>query len=100
MALRPPVAAGETIAVLLTRAGKEQGQGVGYLGDGTMVIVEKAHDQIGRELPVLITSVLLTANGRLVFGRVAGAGHPAGVPQQSGSRGAGVVPPKPGPVRG
>jgi uncharacterized protein YacL len=76
LALRPPVAAGEDVNVLLLKPGKESGQAVGYLDDGSMVVVEHARDRIGTEVLVLVTSVVTTANGRLVFGRLEGA--PAG----------------------
>ena len=69
LALRPPVSAGDPIAVLLTRAGKEAGQGVGYLDDGTMVVVERARDRVGGEVHATVTSVLTTANGRMVFAK-------------------------------
>ena len=72
LALRPPVAAGDDIDVLLLRVGKEPGQAVGYLGDGSMVVVEHARDHVGSERPVRVSSVLTTANGRLVFGRLIG----------------------------
>ncbi len=72
LALRPPVTAGEEVPVLLLKAGKEAGQAVGYLDDGSMVVVEGARDRIGKELSVLVTSVVTTANGRLVFGRISG----------------------------
>jgi uncharacterized protein YacL len=72
-ALRPPVIAGEEVSVLLIKPGKEHGQAVGYLDDGTMVVVERARDAVGRDLTVLVTSVLTTANGRMVFA------HPVGV---------------------
>ena len=76
LALRPPVGAGDEVGVLLLKPGKETGQAVGYLDDGTMVVVERARDSIGRELPVQVTSVLTTANGRMVFARpVAEAGR-------------------------
>ena len=55
--------------IFVSKEGKEHGQGVGYLDDGTMVVVESARDQIGREEHVRVTSVLTTANGRMVFGR-------------------------------
>ncbi len=71
LALRPPVMAGERITVLLTRPGKEPGQAVGYLDDGTMVVVERAREQIGHEREVQVSSVLVTANGRMVFARPA-----------------------------
>jgi uncharacterized protein YacL len=71
LALRPPVSAGDVVAVLLTRPGKEAGQAVGYLDDGTMVVVERARDQVGDEVRAAVTSVLTTANGRMVFARPA-----------------------------
>ena len=67
LALRPPVTAGEEVAVLLIKPGKEPGQAVGYLDDGTMVVVERARESVGKELTVVVTSVLTTANGRMVF---------------------------------
>jgi uncharacterized protein YacL len=70
IALRPPVGAGDDVAVLLTKAGKEQGQAVGYLDDGTMVVVERARSDVGREVNVRVTSVLTTANGRMVFAKL------------------------------
>jgi uncharacterized protein YacL len=79
-AMRPPVAAGDDVAVLLLKPGKEAGQAVGYLDDGSMVVVERARALLGAEAQVRVTSVLTTANGRLVFGRPAGddAVRPAG----------------------
>lgn len=73
LALRPPVAAGDDVQVLLLKPGKEAGQAVGYLDDGSMVVVEQARARLGAEVPVSVTSVVTTANGRLVFGRIAGA---------------------------
>src|SRR5437660_8205614 len=67
LALRPPVVTGEDISVQLIKAGREPGQAVGYLDDGTMVVVEGARRLVGRETEVRITSVVTTANGRLVF---------------------------------
>jgi len=69
LAMRPPVAVGDDTEVLLTKTGKEPGQAVGYLDDGTMVVVEHARDSIGHVVTVTVTSVVTTANGRLVFGR-------------------------------
>jgi uncharacterized protein YacL len=69
LALRPPVSAGDIVAVLLTRPGKEAGQAVGYLDDGTMVVVEKARTKVGGEVRATVTSVLTTANGRMVFAK-------------------------------
>ncbi len=69
LAVRPPVTAGDTVQVLLMKPGKEPGQAVGYLDDGTMVVVERARGLVGKETAVLVTSVLTTANGRMVFAR-------------------------------
>ncbi len=69
LALRPPVGAGDEVAVLLLKNGKEAGQAVGYLDDGTMVVVERARGSVGHEVTVSVTSVLTTANGRMVFAR-------------------------------
>jgi uncharacterized protein YacL len=71
LALRPPVSAGDEVAVLLIKAGKEPGQAVGYLDDGTMVVAERSRDDIGQESLVRVTSVLTTANGRMVFAKPA-----------------------------
>ena len=73
LALRPPVSAGDTVTVTLTRPGKEPGQAVGHLDDGTMMVVERARDRIGAEVTATVTSVLTTANGRMVFARRADA---------------------------
>jgi uncharacterized protein YacL len=67
LALRPPVVAGEDVSVQLIKPGREPGQAVGYLDDGTMVVVEQARRLVGREAKVRVTSVVTTANGRLVF---------------------------------
>ena len=79
LALRPAVAAGDDVPVLLLKPGKEPGQAVGYLDDGSMVVVERGRPHLGTELPVRVTSVLTTANGRLVFG------VPAEEPDDAGS---------------
>lgn len=80
VALRPPVSAGDTVTVLVTKPGREAGQGVGYLDDGTMVVVERAREIVGEEVEVVVTSVLTTANGRMIFARRT-AGEPV-VPTQ------------------
>jgi hypothetical protein len=81
------VSAGDTVHVLLTRAGKEPGQGVGYLDDGTMLVVERARDRVGREVAAVVTSVLTTANGRMVFARRVDAEQPRPPAEQSLSTG-------------
>jgi uncharacterized protein YacL len=70
LALRPPVVVGEDVAVQLIKPGREPGQAVGYLDDGTMVVVERARRLVGREADVRVTSVVTTANGRLVFAQL------------------------------
>lgn len=79
LALRPPVAAGDEVRVLPLKAGREPGQAVAYLDDGSMVVVERARDRIGDELEVTVTSVLTTANGRMVFARP--TADPAPIPR-------------------
>jgi uncharacterized protein YacL len=68
-ALKPIFLPGEVIEVRVVKAGEEAGQGVGYLDDGTMVVVEGGRDQIGRAVRITVTSVLQTSAGRMVFGR-------------------------------
>lgn len=80
LALRPPVVAGEVVEVLLTKPGREHGQAVGYLDDGTMVVVERARTVIGQEVTVTVTSVLTTANGRMVFANRVGVDGTADSP--------------------
>lgn len=81
LALRPPVQAGDDIPVLLLKPGREPGQAVGYLDDGSMVVVEHARDRVGAEVEVTVTSVLVTANGRLVFAKPVRASRPRPAPQ-------------------
>lgn len=64
---------GESFEVEVIQEGKESGQGVGYLDDGTMVVVENGREYIGRTVPVAVTKVLQTAAGRMIFGRPDGA---------------------------
>jgi uncharacterized protein YacL len=71
-AVRPVVLPGEEIAVRVIQEGKEPGQAVGYLEDGTMVVVENGVRHIGSELPVTVMRVLQTVGGRMIFG------HPKG----------------------
>lgn len=60
---------GETMEVKVIQEGKEIGQGVGYLDDGTMVVVEDGRRHIGQTVPLLVTKVLQTAAGRMIFAR-------------------------------
>jgi uncharacterized protein YacL len=73
LALRPPVVVGEDVVVQLIKPGREAGQGVGYLDDGTMVVVERGKALVGKDVTVRVTSVVITANGRLVFAHVSGS---------------------------
>jgi uncharacterized protein YacL len=72
-ALRPVVLPGELMNVFILKEGKEQNQGVAYLDDGTMVVVDNARTRIGRSLDITVTSVLQTTAGRMIFGRHAEA---------------------------
>jgi uncharacterized protein YacL len=71
-ALKAVVLPGEMLGVQVVKDGKEAGQGVGYLDDGTMVVVENGRAHIGEALDVLVTSVLQTAAGRMIFGKLPG----------------------------
>lgn len=81
-ALKPVVLPGEEILVKLIREGKEAGQGVGFLADGTMVVVEKGKRYVGERVYVEVTSIVQTNAGKMVFGRFkglsGGARPPAG----------------------
>ena len=70
VALRPPFLPGEDVTVHLTKGGREHGQGVGYLEDGTMVVVDGGSEHLGADVRVTVTNVLQTATGRMVFARV------------------------------
>jgi uncharacterized protein YacL len=68
-AVKPVVLPGEELNVQLIKDGKEHGQGVAYLDDGTMIVVEGGRDFIGLEIDVLVTSVLQTSAGRMIFAK-------------------------------
>jgi len=72
-ALRPNHLPGEQIRVAVIREGKEPDQGVGYLEDGTMVVIQNGRSLVGTQADTVITSVLQTSAGRMVFGRPVGA---------------------------
>ena len=71
-ALKPVVLPGEEMTLQLIRAGEEAGQAVGYLDDGTMVVVDEARDLIGKTADIFITSVHQSSAGKMFFGRVKG----------------------------
>jgi uncharacterized protein YacL len=66
-AFRMPVGVGDEVGVQLVKEGRESGQAVGYLEDGTMVVVESARDEIGTEVSVVVRNVIKTTTGRMVF---------------------------------
>jgi uncharacterized protein YacL len=67
--LKPVVLPGEFMKVFILKEGKEYNQGVAYLDDGTMVVVDNARRMIGRNIDVVVTSVLQTTAGKMIFGR-------------------------------
>jgi uncharacterized protein YacL len=67
--LRPIYLPGDTLELKILREGKEPAQGVGYLDDGTMVVVEEGSTHVGDQLPVVVTSALQTSAGRMIFAR-------------------------------
>ena len=69
-AVKPVVLPGEELHVTIIRDGKEPHQGVGYLDDGTMIVVENARRLIGEDTDVQVTSVLQTVAGRMIFAKV------------------------------
>jgi uncharacterized protein YacL len=78
-ALKPVVLPGESLQVKLIKRGEEPGQGVGYLDDGTMVVAEQGAAHLGEIVRIVVTSVLQTSAGRMIFGRMEGvaSGHGA-----------------------
>jgi uncharacterized protein YacL len=81
--LKPVVLPGEIMKVFILKEGKEFNQGVAYLDDGTMVVVDNARKMISKTIDIVVTSVLQTTAGKMIFGRYidAGAPTPAPVPQ-------------------
>jgi uncharacterized protein YacL len=85
-ALKPVVLPGEFMKVFILKEGKEYNQGVAYLDDGTMVVVDNARRMISRNIDIVVTSVLQTTAGKMIFGRyIEAPGQPAAaaVPSQS-----------------
>ncbi len=68
--LKPVVLPGETLEVRIVKQGEEAGQGVGYLDDGTMIVVEGGRDHVNKNVKIAVTSVLQTSAGRMIFGRI------------------------------
>ncbi|MFP5263129.1 MAG: PIN/TRAM domain-containing protein [Blastocatellia bacterium] len=84
-ALKPVVLPGEIMRVFVLKEGKEYNQGVAYLDDGTMVVVDNARRMIGKNVDVSVTSVLQTTAGKMIFGRFNEDGRPAPAPRHSTS---------------
>lgn len=82
-AVKPIVAAGETMSLMIVKEGKEAQQGVGYLEDGTMVVVEKGRNHQNETITATVTSVLQTAAGRMIFAALTDDEHaePARLPR-------------------
>jgi uncharacterized protein YacL len=85
--LKPVVLPGEAMKVFILKEGKEYNQGVAYLDDGTMVVVDNARRMIGKTIDVVVTSVLQTTAGKMIFGRFIETGMSAAVgPAATGER--------------
>jgi uncharacterized protein YacL len=104
--LKPVVLPGEIMKVFILKEGKEYNQGVAYLDDGTMVVADNARKMISKTIDIVVTSVLQTTAGKMIFGRYIEAGMPAGAPVPSververPDRVRGAAPPAPvGPVQ-
>jgi uncharacterized protein YacL len=69
-ALKSVALPGEALTVRIVKPGDQAGQGVGYLEDGTMVVVEQGRGSVGQEVTIAVTSVLQNPAGRMIFGRV------------------------------
>jgi len=80
IALKPVVLPGEDMSVFVMKDGKEKEQGVGYLDDGTMIVVEDGRDFVGKKVDATVQSILQTSQGRIIFVRVKGSRAP-GRPQ-------------------
>ena len=70
--LKPVVLPGESLSVKIIKPGESSGQGIGYLEDGTMVVAEGGREKLGQTVALIVTSVLQTSAGRMVFGRLEG----------------------------
>jgi uncharacterized protein YacL len=74
-ALKPIVSAGEELVIHIIKEGKEPGQGVGYLDDGTMVVVEQAKKYVGEDITVMVTNCHTTPAGRMIFAKPKATGR-------------------------
>jgi uncharacterized protein YacL len=76
-AMKTEVLPGEKMTVLIKKPGEGQGQGVGYLDDGTMVVVEQGRSFINQEVEFTVTNTRQTSAGKMIFGRIDGPAGPA-----------------------
>jgi len=83
--LKPVVLPGEIMKVFILKEGKEYNQGVAYLDDGTMVVVDNARKMISKTIDIVVTSVLQTTAGKMIFGRYIDAGMGANAPVAAAS---------------
>jgi uncharacterized protein YacL len=87
--LKPVVLPGEIMKVFILKEGKEYNQGVAYLDDGTMVVVDNARKMISKTIDIVVTSVLQTTAGKMIFGRYVESGSgqapPAASPATAGA---------------
>jgi len=82
-AIKPVVLPGEKMRVRLIKGGEEPGQGVGYLDDGTMVVVEQGRQHLDEEVEVTVTSAFQTSAGKMIFGRMIVEDKPASKPDRA-----------------
>ena len=92
--LKPVVLPGEIMKVFILKEGKEYNQGVAYLDDGTMVVVDNARRMISKTIDVVVTSVLQTTAGKMIFGRFIEANPSAGQPPAPAATGGSSGPDK------
>ena len=85
-ALKPVVLPGEFMKVFILKEGKEYNQGVAYLDDGTMVVVDNARRMISKNIDIVVTSVLQTTAGKMIFGRYIEPRPAAGVDRPGSAR--------------
>ncbi len=88
-ALKPVVLPGEAMRVFILKEGKEYNQGVAYLDDGTMVVVDNARRLISKTVDIIVTSVLQTTAGKMIFGRYDERPQPAGEHRSAAASGGG-----------
>jgi uncharacterized protein YacL len=91
-ALKPIVLPGESMKVFILKEGKEYNQGVAYLDDGTMVVVDNARKMIGKTIDIAVTSVLQTTAGKMIFGKFDERAVPVAMPRPEARPGSATRP--------